>query len=1052
MKKICLLSIMLLSSYFLFSQEWNFVETGPFGGSATDIFVENDTTLYASFGHANYFKQGGGIYKTTNSGETWEVLNKGLDNTNASTVFKNDTVLFAGFMAEYENADAGVYRSFDDGQSWELSGFSSNTVSSFYKKGDTLFCAHTGGLYITLDNGTNWINFSSGLSSGNSSLYVGGFFESSSDFFIATGGGPYKWSTVSNSWVAANTGFGNIIAKGTASIIEKGDTLFAGSTFNTGPAAGAYYSLNNGSNWTIITSYSGIGKGIYKMYLDDNTIYFISMNDKKLYKTTDNFQTYELVLDHMGLVNMASTTDAFYCGSQKNGIYKSTDNASSWFLSNTGINALRINSFDKNASYYFIGADHNGVFRSSDGINWEQANNGIDNIVPSGFNFGISSLKCAGNAIFGTTSGGSTYYSKDNGDNWQIIDSIMSGSYAIGKGDTILIGSYGNNPDIWKTIDNGQNWYRTGFCTEELEYFSSFAELNENVYAVKSGVLYKSMDWGETWVTIPGTPAGMARIFVSDNSIYCSSGAYEILYRSSDYGQTWENTTFMYDDWYDIQHNYTVANKLFVEYNENVFVCLNHSNNWTQLNTDIIDANPLSASLSSHTIFSIGSRLYASTSFGPLAYTDLNLIEVPTLSEITGPAQVCQNSDVYFSVEEFPNTTYNWIVPSGWVISSGQGSDSILVTVGTSAGSIIVTPTNNYGTGDPQAIYATVNQSPTAEFSADITTILVNETITLTDASTNATAWLWTITPSDGVTFVNGTDETSQNPQVTFANEGMYDVELVVSNYCGDNSEIKNNYITINAFETGTTTATNSEICIGSETGNISLSGYEGTINSWQKNLNDGEWINIEFTSNVYNETPTEAGVWTYRAQLQNGVNTGFSASVSITVNPLPEQPSIISGSTEPITGSTQTYSVVNIESVTYTWSVPSDWTIIAGNTTNSIVVTVGTQSGSIEVVPSNDCGNGEAQTLVVVITSNSELFDSEFIIYPNPAISTISVETNFYDINTQVEILTLTGQIVYVGLLEENKEINIENFNSGLYFVKITNNIGVFTKKIIKK
>ncbi|MDD2634357.1 MAG: hypothetical protein PHW82_02535 [Bacteroidales bacterium] len=58
-------------------------------------------------------------------------------------------------------------------------------------------------------------------------------------------------------------------------------------------------------------------------------------------------------------------------------------------------------------------------------------------------------------------------------------------------------------------------------------------------------------------------------------------------------------------------------------------------------------------------------------------------------------------------------------------------------------------------------------------------------------------------------------------------------------------------------------------------------------------------------------------------------------------------------------------YSVIN-EGYTYTWQVPTDWTINSGQGSNIISVTPGSLDGDIIVTPSNTCGNGPSQTLNV--------------------------------------------------------------------------------------
>jgi uncharacterized protein (TIGR02145 family) len=80
-----------------------------------------------------------------------------------------------------------------------------------------------------------------------------------------------------------------------------------------------------------------------------------------------------------------------------------------------------------------------------------------------------------------------------------------------------------------------------------------------------------------------------------------------------------------------------------------------------------------------------------------------------------------------------------------------------------------------------------------------------------------------------------------------------------------------------------------------------------------------------------------------------------------------PGQPEVIYGTSNPCINETGLiYSVTPQPNVTYTWSVPTSWSIIAGNGTHEISVKAGNITGNIEVVPSNIWGAGTAQTLAV--------------------------------------------------------------------------------------
>jgi vibriolysin len=81
---------------------------------------------------------------------------------------------------------------------------------------------------------------------------------------------------------------------------------------------------------------------------------------------------------------------------------------------------------------------------------------------------------------------------------------------------------------------------------------------------------------------------------------------------------------------------------------------------------------------------------------------------------------------------------------------------------------------------------------PAANFTASDTTIFEGESVTFTDQTTNSPyAWAWT--------FAGGTpgSSTLQNPTVTYNTAGTYTVTLTATNACGQDTETKVNYITV---------------------------------------------------------------------------------------------------------------------------------------------------------------------------------------------------------------------------------------------------------------
>lgn len=94
-----------------------------------------------------------------------------------------------------------------------------------------------------------------------------------------------------------------------------------------------------------------------------------------------------------------------------------------------------------------------------------------------------------------------------------------------------------------------------------------------------------------------------------------------------------------------------------------------------------------------------------------------------------------------------------------------------------------------------QCVAATLNYPPQAEFVANTTTVFAGGTVTFTDLSTfNPTSWSWSFPGGTPASF------SGQNPPaVAYANPGVYNVSLTVSNANGSDTETKTNYITVSS-------------------------------------------------------------------------------------------------------------------------------------------------------------------------------------------------------------------------------------------------------------
>jgi hypothetical protein len=138
--------------------------TGVYGGSV-DCFAFRNGTVFAGTGR--------GVYRSTDHGETWSIVNGGLPDE-PTRVAANDSFLFAtpgGF---------GVFRSTDNGTSWDTvnTGLAGTSVFPLFANQSTLIAYDYVAWWRSTDNGSRWVrldtNFArtAGLFSGGGSVIL----------------------------------------------------------------------------------------------------------------------------------------------------------------------------------------------------------------------------------------------------------------------------------------------------------------------------------------------------------------------------------------------------------------------------------------------------------------------------------------------------------------------------------------------------------------------------------------------------------------------------------------------------------------------------------------------------------------------------------------------------------------------------------------------------------------------------------------------------------------------------------------------------------------
>ena len=206
-------------------------------------------------------------------------------------------------------------------------------------------------------------------------------------------------------------------------------------------------------------------------------------------------------------------------------------------------------------------------------------------------------------------------------------------------------------------------------------------------------------------------------------------------------------------------------------------------------------------------------------------------------------------------------------------------------------------------------------------------------------------------------------------------------IRRVVSSSCNTAVNTAPVLITVNTANTAGIPSSTPTLSVNNALTNIThtTTGATGIANAGTTGANGlpaGVAASLNNNTITIYGTPSAVGIYNYSIPLSGGCGS-VNATGTITVNPAtPATPGTISGTATQCAGlASQTYSIAAVTNATsYTWTVPTGWSITAGTVTNSITVTVGAsgQNGNVTVRATNSGGTSAAQTLAVTASSNN--------------------------------------------------------------------------------
>ena len=513
----------LISSSSLLEAQWNQTK-GPEGGYILS-FAYLDSNIYVG-------TDGGGVYISKDGGANWNQTNAGLKNFKISALAVSGKDLFAAVLNT--RGGSSVYISSNGGESWAPAGNGLQTDPNIFFEidcfavysdsagGTRIFAgAYDGGIYVSTDNGENWVPDTLGLIN----KFVLSLTIKDTNIYAGTIQGVYRSTINTASWEPAGIAdmdwFPSI-----KSVVVLDSILYAS-------GGSIYRSTNNGDSWIkvnenntgpLVSFGTELFAGTY-----DGTI--LRSSDKGLSWTGSN-----LPMSRGWVESIEAIGTNLFAGTLGGGVFISTDHGVNWTAINNGLKNPKVNCIAVIDSNIFVGTPIVGVFLSTDnGDSWSQVNNGLNSLDV----VNVVGLAASGSNLFAGVLLGGVFKSTDYGKNWIQVGkdiSHLGNDYAIAAIDTnIFVGviPWG----VYRSTDDGSNWaiVDSGLANT---FVAALAASDSNLFAGTLHGVFRTTNEGVYWTYAGLNNYSVAALTVNGADLYAKTDDAE-LFVSTNYGTTW---------------------------------------------------------------------------------------------------------------------------------------------------------------------------------------------------------------------------------------------------------------------------------------------------------------------------------------------------------------------------------------------------------------------------------------------------------------------------------------------------------------------------------